>query len=52
MIQNEKKLMVATIELEKNEKIFDLQTDEVFINRFQSLNKLLRSVQSGNTARH
>lgn len=36
--------MTATIELEKNEKLFDTQTDDVFVKRFASINKLLESV--------
>lgn len=36
--------MTATIELEKNEKLFDTQTDDVFVKRFSSINKLLEAV--------
>ena len=36
--------MVATIELEKYEKQFDMSTDDIFVNRFTSLNKVLREV--------
>ena len=36
--------MVATIELEKHEKAFDTETDEIFVKRFNPVNKLLKII--------
>lgn len=44
-MQNEKKLMLATLELEKHEKAFDESTDSIFIRRFAPLNKILALVR-------
>jgi hypothetical protein len=38
--------MMATLELEKHEKQFDEQSDEIFVRRFVPLNKVLRVVDS------
>ena len=38
--------MIATIELEKNEKDFDNETDDIFIKRFLPLNRLLKQVKA------
>lgn len=37
---------MATLELEKHEKQFDEQSDEIFVRRFVPLNKVLRVVDS------
>lgn len=50
LTQNEKKLMVATLELEQHEKTFDNNTDEIFLKRFAPINKLLTLVLESMTS--